>query len=905
MKKSKKIGFWHTGILVGLLLLSSTYEAHSNSLIDSVKGFFSAAGTDDEKTSEQNAIPQESATDSDKGAVQATSAAESAILDTPQSSTQGGTSNGGKRILGEADVLRLISEDPSNPSHLFELGQLKLLDGNIEDAESNFDKIMSQTNDSTLLIIGKTLTQLFLGNIDQAYASIVSASTSSDPNVLVVKSWCEFLLGQQEAGKRLIQNATKVPNSRISNSFLASYYALVGDYDLARITVDKVGRTGFLPAQALVAKYLYTSKLQSNSETVKAALSELRNKHQLAKDAAHFILANSLMLTFNYELARENYEAAAESSSQRMAAAAQAKVAQIDNLSNSLFLELHKNLIADAAKRKNTKAFIDLIVNHKEASLRLLTRNSDMITKNDVFSNALANASLMEGFDYARMNNFLIDLAKNNRFLKQEFKSSDSKVLSELDRMTSEIMSYYIAPVDSPISEGELKQNMKSIINAHPSEIRLSVGVNLFFDYYCQSKISDAKSFSELVKRFKTSEQILAFMEEFVDVKLQTEKLKQERLQRFLERNLAKLNRQLEKSLALTTSEDSQKKLAQTYEGFKANNGLNYDQAIKELGAVGSNNCFTLAIEYYLTQRFKKANTSQKLSEYLKCVSKISPDLRDLEQSIGIFIELLYLNEQYTQLISFYRDYEEWILRVSPFSSVHYIDSLGRTGKVEEAKLKAREVCAKVPSEICSKISLEIIPIHERLEKFAGTQRADKLLAKVGELIEKKNYNQAKALLLEAKANDPLNPFIYMFFETIYRADSSFDFLGQYTTLLSTFLSTPNLESDLRTKLIDRIFDPCESPSFPCEVLVNAIEDNRFKDLPKEKTLPAYAAQLIRIGKLEEAAVIIDEMTKSSNPNLQRKGIVLKASLTDILRQVQESGAFEQKMIEVPTSTSV
>lgn len=902
MKKSRKIGFWRSGTLIGMLLFSLTYDAHSNSFIESVKGFFSAKGPDTEQTTERQQAVDKSV--SSREEQQSRQIPDTKDSGSTQSSIPSGVGEKRAKMLDEVDVLRMISEDPSNPNHLFELAQLKMLDGNIADAESTFDRMMSLTDDSTLTILGKSLIQLFFGNIDQTYATIVKASNASDSNVLVVRYWCEFLLGQKDAAKLLVQNALKVPESRVSNSILASYYALIGEYDLARIAIDKVAQSGFLPAQALMAKYLYTARLKSNSDTIKDALSELRNKHQLAKEAAHLILANALMLTLNYELARENYQAASKSSSQQIAAAAQGHINRLNDPGNMLYRELHKLLLVNAVNKKEIKKFNELIINNKEASLRLMRINPDFSDKDKEFGEALLEVSRMDDFDDARMNAFLVELVSNNRFLKKAEEGNDQKQLILLSQITADVLSFYNLKIGKIIKEEELREVMSSVVNTHPEQVRLALAVDLFFDFYCRNLLNDPQATRDINNNFKTLDDVRKFVMGFADVKFQEDPTSAE-VQESIRDSLIKIKRQIERQIAAENYLDEQKKVVRLYTDFKGNDGLDYDQALKELNAIGVSNCYVIVVQYYLLQRFGKENLSQKFAEYQKCLNNVSPDRRRLEQSISAISELLYLNKNYSTLISLYLDNEQLILQVAPFASVHFIDSLGKTTSAEAAKSKAREICDKLPSEICSKIHLEVIPEIERFERSVGVQKAAKLLVQVGDLIEKKNFKQAKPLLLEAKQSDPLNPFIYMFFEAVYRADNSFDFLTHYTTLLSTFLSTPNVDSELRVKLIDRIFNPCESPTFPCDVLVGAIEDNRFKDVPQETMLPAYAAQLIRTGRLEKAGAVIDEMVKSSNLNLQRKGLVLKAGLVEILKQVRESGAFDRNMIKVPTSTSV
>lgn len=893
MNKSKKIGFWYVCFLFGVLAIANPHEARSNSFVDSVKSFFS---NESSENTGSEAIPVKKEVEAqEKAQVSAESISNEKSQET--NSVAGTTQASGKKgvLRSESDILTLLSDEPGNAELLYELGQMKLLQGDFASAKNFFNSIKA-SGDVGLAHLGLSLAELTLGDLKGAYSTIVNASSPQDPLIVFAKSYYDFLLGQKQAGERLIQNAGKIKNPRLTSGILASYHALLGNYALANVMLSKLEDTGFLYAQALVAKVL------SNPDQVEKLISEYRNKYQLSASVTNLIVANAQLLSFDYKSARKSFMAANEGASAQVKDAIKSRIEQLNNINDELFLNLHKMILATALKQKNKELIQRNLLGKGEALIRqVLDRNklnSDGTSSMDIFEPANGDLIDIEAF-----NDFLINTITSNYFFLRAKEGNDFEEKRFSSKYTHRLLSLYLFSPQKPLGEDKVLSIMKKVVAAQEQMEQPYTALEATFSFYLKY-LQTKKDFESISKIYEGKSSVTNFIDKFYDTSNFSKIENPSFFQDYFDTSLSEIRGIISEDVGKRKKMQAQIEGVKLFNSFKEEQSLTFEQGQSRLREAPDAGCLKDSISYYLAKRFKK-ETSNIYQRYLGCLKGISGDDQFMEQSVGVFVETLFSHEEYGAIVKFFETNEALILRASPFSFVHYVDSLGRSGDVAQAKKEAARLCPKVPAEICTRVNFESIPHLEVLHRAKGVSEAAKILNQVGTLMEKKNVAEAKRLLLQAKELDPINPFIYMYYEAIYRLEKGFDFLGEYTNLVSHYLTATNIEPELKNRIIDRIFRPCEDINLPCEILVTVIDDGHFKDVPQEIVQPAYAAQLIRNGLLERAGVIINEMTKSSNLTLQRKGIKLKASLTEILKHVEQQGSFDKNMIQESQPTAV
>lgn len=890
MKKIKMITY-SCIILVGLVLIGTvSTPAYSNSFTDSIKNFFKVDKESRQEKTYKKQVPRDNIP-SEKMSETVSLAPIETVTQTP--------------LLGEEQITQKLVEEPNNVNYQFELGQLKILKGDIDGARNIFSQLSMMGDGAKLGLIGTVLVDLFLGQNSEAYKKMSQSSLSSDPEILVLSSWSMFLGGATDAADNILNNASKITNSRVVLGTLATFYAVTGSYDLAEAILTSLAQTGFLPAQALKAKFLINSKFGENKDAISTSFSELRNKYQLSEPVARMILGSGLMLELNYPKAAEQYEKVEEGALPALKSSAKRMSARIDDINDPLFVNYHQALLGLALKTKNVE-FVKRILNvSPRAFLVLLTYLEDNPGSN-------LNSGNLDEFVFRHFGpkwfreKILSSLSDNSYIDKINSKFANGEKLGEF------VWALWDYIIRVPFEEGkrytdeDLEKFIDSIAELVPASLRPYTKFELYLTFY-PSGLLLRGDFDKAQKYYSDPESFRNFF--FSKVSKadfdKTPGMTQEHFERRIVKRLSQIAISIKGDKEFSKILSARKSASDLMELIRNNPEFTAEQARAKLKEINEDSCVKTAIEYYLSHKFNQKEASTYYKEYLNCISKMDRDEKSIDISAGIFIETLFNAKEYEALIKFYNENDSWLSIVNGYSAIHYIEALALVNGARVALTEAKQVCAKVEAEFCVKINTEILPEIERRHRSQGMIKASELVTKAGSALEKKHYEQAKSLLLEAKTHDPLNPFIYMYFEAIYRIDNKFDFLTQYTELISAYLTEVNIEPARKIQLQKRIFEPCESLSFPCETLVTVIRDGRLNDTPSEVLKPAYAAQLIRLGELEAAGKIVDEMTKSDNLMLQRKGLQLKASLTEILRRVKNSSSFDKKILQDIEKTAV
>lgn len=896
MKKIKMITYSSviaTGI-VGIAALST--PAYSTSITDSIKSFFKVdeSPTADKKSPTPKAPVQKPAEPARK-----TSAEEATKL--PVSSAPVVSAG----VMGEEAVMQKLVEEPNNVNYLFELGQLKILKGDIAGATNTFNQLAPLQGGGKYSLIGLSLIDLFLGQTNEAYKRVAQSSLNSDPEVQVISGWCMLLGGNSSALDQIIQNAAKTNASRASLGTMAIFYAITGNYDLANVAIESLSQNGFLPSGSLIAKFLLRSKFGADADAASATISELRNKFQLSEEVARTIVAAGALLELNYSLAKKQYEEIAGSGNTALAENAKRMINRFKDVTDPLMLSYHRSLTGLAVSRKDQELLRKVWSASPRATLRLISsleNNKTSTLDLGIFSQVSV------------------------QFFGADWYQKKYLSLIEDETLIRELSDYYIAHPEAdrslwrpwdyvsliPIQEGkkltqeEFDKLVEEVSQVYPENMRDAVKFEFYIELYSLFLIR-AGDIQKVQDIYQSPESF----QKFLFTKLSETGLKQSptfaqaNFDRRVEKKISKVSRNLKNQSQFDKFMGSQKNASSVMEDFRRDAGLTIQIAKGQVDKISETGCMKPALEYYISKRFSEKDTSTRYQAYLTCVGQLTPELKDIDRSAGVFIETLYNNKEYSIITKFFRENESWITRSNPYSAVHYIDSLGRTEGMSVVTSEAKRICAIVSADFCVKINTEVMPELEKRSRLTGISKANELLGKAQAAIAKKNYEAAKPLLLEARAANPLNPFIYMYFESIYRADNKFDFLAQYTELVTTYLTTPNIDPALKPQLQERIFKPCEDVNLPCETLVTVVRDGRFDDVPAEVLKAAFAAQLIRLGELEAAKKIIEEMTQSENVTLQRKGLKLKTTLTEIFKRVQNSSSFDKKILQEIEKTSI
>ncbi len=898
MKKIKMITYSTAAIAAVTALAINSTPVYSNSFTNSIKSFFKV----DEKESDAKGEQAKQQAPSQSAPVNAPVAQESEREEAPASPvTRASEAN----ILGEEQIAKKLVEEPNNVNYHFELGQLKLLKGDVDGARTTFSQLSQIADGSKLSLIGSVLVDLFLGETNEAYKKMSQSSLSSDPEILTLSSWCMFLGGSARAAETIIANASKVTNSRVALGTLATYYAATGNYDLAQTTLATLSQSGFIPAQGLVAKFLINSRFGENKDAFSDTFSELRNKFQLPEPVVRLIIANGYMLELNYPKAADQYREIGPGASATLAAGAKRVLARIENTVDPLLLNYHRSLTALAIKRKSTELMSRSLSASPRAVLKLIAsieeRSEEALVESEF------ERFVVRGLGAKWYREKIVSLVSES-----DYSTAISKKLIAKESVDKSIWRPwdYFSKIqleeDKKFSDEEIFKIIDDISGSMPSEMRGYIKLELLLDLYLRSLISKG-DISKANEYYQSTD---AF-KKFLFSKVSKEELQkylpftQEDFELRLKKKIGKIARIISDSKQFSSYLSSQRDSVAVMDQLRQNPSLTDEQAKKMVGELSEGNCAKAAIDYYLSKRFKGKDTSIKYQGYLTCIANESNDAKLVDRSAGIFVETLFNAQEYQPLIKFYRENESWISRSNGYASVHYIDALGRSSGVDEARAEAKRVCANIEAEFCMKINSEIMPELEKRRLLVGISKASELINQAQAAISKKQYASAFSLLVEARKQDPLNPFIYMHFESLYRIDAKFDFLTQYTELITSYLTSPNLDGGKKTQLMERIFKPCEDVNLPCETLVTVVRDGRFNDVAEEVLKPAFAAQLIRSGELEEAKKVVDEMTQSENIMLQRKGLKLKTTLTEIIKRVRDSSSFDKKILQDIEKTSV
>ncbi len=891
MKKIKTV-IYSSAALAGVIIASAVASpAYSNSFTDTIKSFFKV---DEEKAPEKIEV---------KKSPKPTPVSTEQKSESPRPVEVEAVSQ--SSLYAEEQIVQKLVEEPNNVNYHFELGQLKLLKGDVDGAKSTFTQLSMMSGGSKLGLIGLVLIDLFLGETNQAYQKISQSGMSSDPEVLVLSSWCMFLGGTANAAEGILNNASKVTDSRVALGILATFYAVSGNYDLAQTTLVNISKMGFLPLHALLAKYLIASKFGQNEDAVADTFSEFRNKFQLTEPVSRMILGYGLMLELNYPAAFKQYQEVEEGDNLVLRASAKRISSRINNIADALLVQYHRSLMTLALKQKSREQVKRLLNVSPRAVLVLLAKIED--NPQPILSQGTLDEFVLVNFGANWYREKLLSLMKDNSYVEEILNTVLAK--KEIDFSIWKPWNYFhriALQENKKYTDEELDQLINEIANLFPTPFRAYAKLELYLVLFSNGLIlrGDVDKVQEYYGSFESFENFLF------------SKITREQLEQFpdyskvvidarIKKKLPQIVRGVKAAREFKAFDNNQSKAMAIMEQIRNNPKLSNDEARGLIAELKDGSCIKIAIEYYLSRRYNLNDSSTKFQEYLTCTSQLESNEKSVDRSGAIVAEALYVSGEYEALVKFYRENEAWLATSSGYSAVHYIDALGRLRGFEEAKLEAKRVCAIIEADFCIKINSDVMPELERRRNQLGVTKANELLTKAKDAIDKKQYSNAYSLLVEARKQNPMNPYVYMYFESLYRIDPKFDFLTQYTELVTAFLTNSSLDSVNRSLILERIFKPCEDVNLPCETLISVVRDGRFKDVPDEVIKPAFAAQLIRAGELEVAKKVVDEMTQSENLMLQRKGLKLKTTLTEIFKRVRDSSSFDKKILQEIEKTSV